>query len=429
MEKGGVAVEGKVSEFKKRAIVKSLLDTDMYKFTMGQFVNHFSPETYVTFALTNRTKSVKLEEYIDIKELRWQLEQVRALSFSRFEIDYLSSLRTSDGANCRFNSKYLAFLSGVRLPYFSLEPSGDSFHLKFSGRWNSVIFWEVPALAIVNELYARAVMAKLGLDDLSLREIAQARLDEKIARLNELPGIKFMEFGTRRRFSFSWQEHVITEMARKLRHGSMIGTSNVLAAKNLRLKPMGTMAHELFMVRAGVAGKNDKLLRRSHNLVIQEWLSFYGGELSIILSDTFGTKFFLGDLTPRQLKQVSGFRQDSGDPFEFGENAINLWQKNGIDPKSKTIVFSDGLDLEKIEALYQRFSPEVDCIFGWGTNLTFDWPEIKPLSLVIKAVGADGQGLVKLSDNIAKAIGQPEEVERYKRVFGYESQYQRDCIV
>lgn len=418
-----------ITKYRKRTpIIPSLLDNDMYKFTMGQFVEEYYPDAEVEFALTNRTKGVKLEEYIDFDDLRLMLEKTRMLRFSQQEIDYLASIKTSDGFT-RFSKKYLESLKNVRLPDFSLKTTGDSFELKFKGNWKDVIYWEVPALATINELYSWSATHEKYASIFDAKHLAKRLLREKIRILSNHPGIKFMEFGTRRRFSREWQSEVISEIVASSAKENMVGTSNVLTAMKLNLKPMGTMAHELFMVVAGLAGDTDEELRASHNQVVEDWLDMHGKDLSIVLSDTFGSKFFFKDLSQEQYEFCRGFRQDSGDPFAFANKVLALYQERGIDSEKKTIVFSDGLDLDKIYALYRQYSPKINCLFGWGTNLTFDWPEIKPLSIVIKAVEANGKPLVKLSDNVAKAIGKPEEIERYKRVFGYDSQYFKECIV
>lgn len=411
-----------------KPIITSLLDNDTYKFTMGQFVTHYYPDVEVEFALTNRTKGIKLEEQIKFEDLRLQLQEVKKLRFQTKEIDYLASLKASDGSP-RFSKKYLDSLIDVKLPKFSLNKTGDSFELRFKGSWKDVIYWEVPALAIINELYSWVALWENVGSYADCYCMATSHLDQKIRILAKNPGVKFMEFGTRRRFSREWQGELIRDISRSSARENMVGTSNVLNAMKLGLKPMGTMAHELFMVVAGLHNDTNKRLRFSHNKVIHRWLKMYGEDLSVILSDTFGSKFFFEDLSPEQYEFCKGFRQDSGDPFAFANKVLALYQERGIDSRAKTIVFSDGLDLEKILALYNEFSPKINCLFGWGTNLTFDWPGIKPLSIVIKAVEADGKPLVKLSDNVAKAIGAPEEIERYKKVFGYDSQYFKECLV
>jgi nicotinate phosphoribosyltransferase len=197
-----------------------------------------------------------------------------------------------------------------------------------------------------------------------------------------------------------------------------MGTSNVYFARKYSLAPIGTMAHEMFMVMSGVMHGTDETIYASHNRVLQDWWDYYGFDLSIALTDTYGSDFFFRDLSLEQARNWKGLRQDSGDPVAFGEKAIRFYESRGIDPREKLIVFSDGLDIESIYQLTEHFAGRIKIAFGWGTNLTNDLG-FGALSLVVKVVESCGHGTVKLSDNLAKAIGTPEDIERFKRVFGY----------
>jgi len=403
-------------------IVKSLLDLDYYKLTMAQVAWRNFPDVPVTYGFTNRTRKVRLAEEVSEAFLRRELDAARGLSFTNEELSYLSGLGI-------FRADFLDFLRTVKLPPYDLGVENGQFRIKVAGYWPQAIFWETIILSIVNELYYEGRTAACPHGSYSLAHLARregwGRLEEKIRRLERHPDIRFLEFGTRRRFSREWQEAVVTRLAARLPK-QLIGTSNVDLARRLGLRPVGTFAHEMFMVFAGIYHAGDDDIRASHNRVLRYWWRSYGEPLSIALTDTFGTGFFFRDFTPEQAAAWRGLRQDSGDPFVFGETAIKFYQDLGIDPRTKTVVFSDGLDLDLIESLQAVFADRIGVVFGWGTNLTNDCGH-DPLSLVVKVVATNGHPTVKLSDNIAKAMGPPEEIERYKRIFGYAGGTDEDC--
>ncbi len=236
--------------------------------------------------------------------------------------------------------------------------------------------------------------------------------------LDQNPYARFMEFGTRRRFSHAWQDYVIGSLKQKVPR-NMCGTSNLYFAKKYGLEPKGTQAHETYMIMSGIMHENDDAIRASHNQVLQEWWDEYGEGLSIALTDTYGTDFFFRDMTDKQAKDWKGLRQDSGNPAEFARKQIEFYKSKGIDPKTKLFVPSDGLDVNTIVGLNNEFGSEIKNFAGWGTNLTNDLG-LKPLSLVVKAVESNGHGTVKLSDNPAKAMGKPEDIARFIRIFEYD---------
>ncbi|MFA6603852.1 MAG: nicotinate phosphoribosyltransferase [Patescibacteria group bacterium] len=414
-------------------IIKSLLDLDYYKLTMAQVAwRHFFHRVPVTYSFTNRTQKVRLADHIAEADLRRELDAARELRFTPKELGYLSRLGP-------FQPDFLQFLRTFTLPPYDLALTDGQFRIEVSGPWHEAIFWETLILSIVNELYYASLTtgpdATSGRSRLCLAHLeGWRRLDEKIRRLEQHPDIRFIEFGTRRRFSRAWQEMAAVKLATRIPQ-QMIGTSNVDLARRLGLQPIGTFAHEMFMVFSGIyrgAGYSgffadeDEAIRSSHNAVLQCWWRNYGEALSIALTDTFGTGFFFRDFTPEQAAKWRGLRQDSGDPFVFGETAIEFYRNLGIDPRTKTIVFSDGLDLDLIESLQAVFGSRIKTAFGWGTNLTNDCgPD--PLSLVVKVTGVNGYPTVKLSDNLAKAMGPSDEVEHFKRIFGYEGGTNEEC--
>lgn len=405
-------------------IIERLTDADFYKFTMGQVVFERYRDVPVRYALTNRTRRVRLAEMVNEEDLRRELDHVRTLRFTKSELHYLRG--TNDYQERMFAEPYLQFLAGLELPPYTLAVRDGQFELGFSGKWSEAIYWETLALSIVNELYYRAEMAKLSSFEQDMIYVCgKFRLGEKIVELRKHPDILICDFGTRRRFSRDWQFYVDRVLAAEL-PGQFLGTADTLSATLHSLLPMGTSAHEMYMVMSGIMHASDDEILASHNRVLCDWWNRYGHGLSIALTDTYGSEFFFRDMTREQAVAWKGLRQDSGDPFEFGERAIAFYRDHGIDPREKLVIFSDGLDLPMIVALADRFRGRIKVSFGWGTNLTNDLG-FPALSLVVKAVEADGHGTVKLSDNLAKATGTPEDVARFKRIFGHTVTASQEC--
>ncbi len=395
-------------------IIRSLLDIDFYKLTMGQvaFLRH--RDVPVTYALANRTKAVSLPAFVDAQELRAELDHVQTLRFTTAELEFLrESVHIPAGL---FSERFLAFLAGLRLPDVDLAVAPATFEIEVSGAWPETILWETLILSIVTELYGRSVLRHHGATAEDARTEGSRRLNAKIDRLRSDPRVRFSDFGTRRRFSRDWQRHVIETLALEL-PGQLLGTSNVLLAKELDLRPIGTFAHEMDMIFSGIYHGSDDEIRASHNRVLETWWEQYGEAMSIALTDTYGTDFFLRDFTPAQARAWRGLRHDSGDPFAFGEKAIAFYEGLGIDPRTKQIVFSDGLEVDSMLRLVDRFDGRIQVVFGWGTNLTND-VGFDPPSLIVKAVSACGHATVKLCDNLDKAIGSPGDIDRFKRIFG-----------
>jgi nicotinate phosphoribosyltransferase len=413
-------------------IVRSLLDTDFYKLLMCQSVFRNRPDTRVTFSLINRSEKVRLAELIDEGELREQLDHVRGLSLTRGESTWLRG-NTFYGKRQMFRSDFMEFLEGMRLPAYHLTTRDGQFELTFEGPWPEVMLWEIPALTILMELRTRAVLRDLGRFELQvLYARAMTRLWEKIERLRALPDLRIADFGTRRRHGFLWQDWAVQAMMEGLGE-RFTGTSNCLIAMRRDIEAIGTNAHELPMVYAALAD-DDAALRRAPYEVLADWHEEHEGNLRIILPDTYGTQSFL-DGAPDWLAGWTGMRIDSGDPVAGAETAIRWWQSRGEDPRGKLVIFSDGLDVDKIAELHARFHGRVKVSFGWGTLLTNDFrglvqgDRLAPFSLVCKAAAADGRPTVKLSDNPAKATGPAEQIQRYKRVFGVGAQTHQPVLV
>ena len=413
-------------------IVRSLIDTDFYKLLMCQSVFRNRPDTRVTFSLINRTSSVRLADLVDEGELREQLDHIRSLSLAMGESTWMRG-NTFYGKRQMFTPEFMDWFENLRLPPYHLERHDGQYELTFEGKWPEVMLWEIPALAVLMELRSRAVlhdMKKFELQVLYAR--AMTKLWEKVERLRPLSGLRIADFGTRRRHSFLWQDWCVQAMHEGLGE-RFVGTSNCLIAKNRDLAAIGTNAHELPMVYAAMAPDYAELKRAPYE-VLSDWHEEHDGNLRIILPDTYGTAGFL-DRAPDWLAGWTGIRIDSGDPVEGAETAIRWWQERGEDPREKLVIFSDGLDVDRIIDLHCRFSGRVRPSFGWGTLLTNDFrgltpdESLAPFSLVCKAVAANGRPTVKLSDNPLKAMGPPEEIARYKRVFGVGEQAEMEVVV
>ena len=404
-------------------VVRSLLDTDFYKLLMVQMIREVHPDVRATFAVINRSKSVRLAEVIDEGELRAQLDHARTVAFSKQELIWLAG-NSFYGVNRMFAPGFIDWLGRFRLPEYDLSIRDGQYELHFEGPWAETSLWEIPALTILNELRARAALrdhGRFALDVTYAR--AKARLWDKVERLRALPELVLSDFGTRRRHGFLWQRWCVEALQEGL-GDRFVGTSNVLLAMQAGVEAIGTNAHELPMVEAALAN-DDAAVAAAPYRVLEEWRRHYGGNLLIALPDAFGTTAFLRN-APDWLADWTGFRPDSMPPIEGGEQILRWWQEQGVDPRSKLLIFSDGMDVDSILKTYRHFHGRVRMSFGWGTNLTNDFrgcdplggEGLAPISLVCKVIGANGRPAVKLSDNPAKATGDPTDIARYLRIFG-----------
>ena len=432
-------------------VTRSLLDTDFYKLLMLQFIWKHYPKTRVSFSLFNRTTSVRLADLLTTEEFTQQLEHVRKLRFRKSELVWLAG-NTFYGRRGIFEPGFLEWLErDFRLSDYELKINGDQFHLTFDGLWTETTMWELYSLSILDELKTRAHLKKLsefGLDVLYAR--AKTKLWSKIERLRGVPDLRLADFGTRRRHSFLWQEYVVEAMASNLGQ-NFVGTSNAFLAHKHDLEAIGTNAHEIPMVVAALAPDDESLKTAQYN-VLDMWQRTYDGELRIMLPDTFGTTQFLQG-APEWAADWTGQRIDSKNPFAAGDEYIAWLKARGRDPAGKLIIASDALDVDDILGLHAYFGGvmakgataadfreaadfldrrkwtagrRIRFSAGWGTLLTNDFrgcdPQggsgFDPISLICKVSSAENRPAVKLSDNYAKALGPPSEVERYRRVFG-----------
>jgi nicotinate phosphoribosyltransferase len=405
-------------------IVRSLLDTDFYKLLMLQFIWKNFPTIRVTSETTNRTTQVRLAEQIPAAALIEQMEHVRQLRFRKSELIWLAG-NTFYGTRSIFEPAFLDWLEHeFRLSDYEVVEQNGQLVLRFAGLWTEVTMWEIYGLALISEMKTRAALGRLSefeLDVLYAR--AKTKLWDKIEKLRRFPGIQISEFGTRRRHSFLWQEYVVQAMRTCLGE-SLSGTSNTFLAYKHDLEAMGTNAHELPMALAALANSEEEL-HSSQYRVLELWQKSYGGELLIMLPDTFGTIQFLQN-APDWVADWTGQRCDSKDPFVAGDEYIAWLMSRGRDARRKRLIASDGLDVDEIIALHEYFNGRIRFSAGWGTLLTNDFRDchpreehdFDPISLVCKLMTVEGRPAVKLSDNPNKATGPVAEIERYRRVFG-----------
>jgi len=384
-------------------IITSLLDTDLYKFTMMQAVLHQFPSAQVSYKFKCRNAGINLAPYV--QEIRDEIRSLCSLQFQDAELTWLRSLRF-------IKSDFVDFLGLFRLneKYIQINalPNGE-IDISIQGPWLHTILFEIPVLAIVNEVYFRNTQQVP--DFLEGRK----RLDQKVQALHaeRLSDLKIADYGTRRRFSKSWHEELLRVLTSKLGTGAtgqFAGTSNALFAMKLGLTPLGTMAHEYLQACQALGPR----LRDSQVFGFETWAREYRGDLGIALSDVYGIEPFLRDFDMYFCKLFDGARHDSGDPFTWGERMIEHYRKNRVDPLTKTLIFSDGLTVEKTIALYQQFRGRCQLAFGIGTNLTNDLG-YEPLQIVIKMTECNGQPVAKLSDSPGKGMCDDEKYLAYLR--------------
>lgn len=435
--------------------IRSLLDTDFYKLLMAAFIWKWYPDVGVSFAVKNRSvHKVKLRDLISEEDLRAQLDFAQGLRFTPQELIWLQG-NTFYGQTGIFDPCFIQKLRDLRLPPYNLSIGEDGdYSIEFAGTWLEVTFWEIIVLAVINEMRARAAMA--GMSRYELRVLyanATAKLVGKLKTLKAAGVTGIAEFGTRRRHGFLWQDFVIEAMEEELGEG-FIGTSNALHAMRRGIEAIGTNAHELPMVVAALSrletqGLEDPeagaiALRRSQFDVLDRWQQTFGGNLLVALPDTFGTTQFLQSAPTvfPDIRDWTGFREDSKDPFVGAFEKIAFWKDLGVDPREKLQLFSDGLDVETMVALHASFKDRIRCGFGWGTLATNDFrgcdprggEDLDPISIVCKVShvtqpGRGGISAVKLSDNFEKATGDPGEIAYYRSVFGSEGVANAPVIV
>ncbi len=409
-------------------VIHSLLDQDFYKFTMGQVVYHKHRDVPVVYRFILRTKGVRLADVIPLAQLREELAAVCKLRLSARELHYLRGVNLEK--TWMFKPDYIEFLTTLALDPVDVVVKDGNFDITVSGRWSETIYWETIILQIISELYYRNLMKKehfSAFDREAVIATGQIRLMEKIKRLRTRPHLSFSDFGTRRRFSFDWQRYVVETLSNEL-DGMFRGTSCVLIAMETGLQPIGTNAHEYPMALEALRrGESNHVVVAQHQ-VLSEWWEEYGEPLSVILPDTFGTDFCLNNLTAEHARNWRGIRQDSGDPVVMGDKYLAFYRRHGVDPLTKLMIPSDGLTDAEIFRIDDALGGKIRVSSGWGTHLMNDLG-LPNLSMVVKLSQAGGRGTVKLSDNLAKATGKPEDIEAVKRAVGYSTAFNRECQV
>jgi nicotinate phosphoribosyltransferase len=305
---------------------------DFYKPTMSQLAYEKQQNTEVTFTFKNRG-SQNLLEYVDPEVIGSRLDQIRQNGFSEEEINYLGELRNTANEPM-FSENFLNSLSENELPKVNIELKDNDLAFSTTGEWSMVTFWETVLMSEVNEIYFENYIKANGIDVMALYHEGERRLNEKINILRDNPDIKFSDFGTRRHFSLRWQKYVVERLKNEC-PDNFLGTSNVALSQRIGTKPVGTFAHEMPMVYAGMADANGEDIKKSHSSFLNDWYEQYGNDLSVALTDTFGTKFFFSDFTKEQAEKWRSLRQDSGDPIEFGEKTIEFYQQNDVNLKKK----------------------------------------------------------------------------------------------
>jgi len=384
-------------------IITSLLDTDLYKFTMMQAVLHQFPSAQVAYKFKCRNPGIELAPYV--QEIRDEIRSLCSLHFQESELAWLRSLRF-------IKSDFVDFLGLFKLNekyiQVSAMPNGE-IDISIQGPWLHTILFEIPVLAIVNEVYFRNTQQVPDFVE------GRKRLDQKVQALHaeRLSDLKIADYGTRRRFSKAWHEEILRVLGAKLgtgADGQFAGTSNALFAMKLGLTPLGTMAHEYLQACQALGPR----LRDSQVFALETWAKEYRGDLGIALSDVYGLDAFLRDFDMYFCKLFDGARHDSGDPLDWGERMLAHYAANRVDPRTKTLVFSDALTIPRAIEITRRFAGRCKTSFGIGTNLTNDLGH-EPLQIVMKMVRCNGQPVAKVSDAPEKTMCDDQAYLAYLR--------------
>ena len=391
-------------------VIRSMIENDLYKFSMSHYYQVNYPNAWGTFAFHDRNNTEYTEEFVDL--LKKEFKELDKLFLEQAEFKW-----------CVENIPYIPqyyweWLQGFRYNSYNINVWLDDekhLHIEVSDLMYRVTFYEIPILAIVSELYHMYI----GDNYQSFHTVREAMMDGMIekTKIAENHNLFFADFGLRRRFSGFSEDAVAIFMKDHCK--TFVGTSNVYLAKVLRIKPIGTQAHECFMFQAAIHSPKE-----ANYEVMENWVKVYDGALGTVLTDTYTVDTFLRNLSMKLAKLYDGVRHDSGDPFEFIDKIIDKYQSYGIDPMSKTIVFSDGLDFPTAVKIKEYCVGKIKASFGIGTNLTCDIPGVKPMNIVMKLkecrinMRQPIYGCVKLSDVPTKAIGNKEDIENYKYQLG-----------
>lgn len=395
--------------FTEGPIIRSLMDTDAYKLHMQQAIQHLYPDVHTVYEFKCR-----LDE--DLRPYKQEIiDQIKAVGELRFQESEIRHLKTKPF----IRESYLSFLR-----YFRMDPDqvlvtvhSGQLKIRAEGPWVSVMMWEIYILAIVSEIRNRHLYSEVTFED--IRKQLALKVDRFKDKMRANPfadtaAFKLADFGTRRRFSLGTQWEVVDYLRHELGE-NFVGTSNYMIAQEMGLNAIGTQAHEWCQAHQALVRLKD-----SQKSALQAWSDFYRGYLGIALTDCISMESFLKDFDLHFAKLFDGLRHDSGSPYQWAEMAISHYEKMGIDPKTKTLVFSDGLSLDKAYDLFEFINGRIQTSFGIGTNLTCDIPGVKPLNIVMKMTECDDQPVAKLSDSPGKTMSKNTVYLDYlKQVFNY----------
>jgi len=394
-------------------MITSRLDTDFYKFRMSLFAFHYYPHVEVDMEFTSRDKDFVLTEKLAESILARCAEIRRGLhydgdSWFHFLDEELNYVEKMIGVSASVSETWLDLLQSVDLPM----PYFDRGKIKVSGPWWLTMFWETYIMSTHSELVSKMAWGQPGVYNLGTptqEDVLHEKLQVKLNILSAVGNLHIVDFGTRRRYSSDWQRKVLCSSL-----GLIEGTSNTLLAMELKLPVVGSMAHEVFMVPEALLSENQVTRDAASMLVMQQWEQLYGPVTTIALTDTFRTEQFVKTATSEQMRRWGGFRHDSGDAYYwYLQIADSIHGKQPFKPK---LVFSDALKIEDILRINHFVDKDrFDAVFGWGTNLTNDFGQ-KPPSTIMKVVSANGRSTVKLSDVMSKALGAPERLLAYRKI-------------
>lgn len=394
-------------------IIVSLLDTDLYKFTMQQCALRQFSNVWVRYVFKSRNE---LNWNYDMhEELLRQIKHFCNLKFQKDELEYLASLRFIKRDYIEFLKLYKPLEEHIKALF-----EDNKLTVEIEGPWYQTILWEIPLLSMISEIYYEYSILKTYKNAYEIGETNLIdKINNKLLPMHREDNLfKFSEFGTRRRFSFKWQDKVIDILKKEVPDSCFVGTSNVYFAKKYDILAVGTNAHEYYQVGQAFDGVS---LSQSQKFMLQSWVNEYRGDLGIALSDTLGTDKFLRDFDLYFAKLYDGLRHDSGDPIEWGHKVINHYKKLRIDPKTKYLLFSDSLDFDKAYKIFQEFKNETKVTFGIGTYIMNDFTPIsKPLNIVMKLQSVNGKPVAKLSDDEGKTICEDKEFLRYLKIVSLE---------
>ncbi|MCA0228664.1 hypothetical protein LCH21_04440 [Patescibacteria group bacterium] len=391
---------------------KMLNIQDQYKFPMGQVMFETEPTAEVTFAMTNRKAltGMPISKYVQPEELQEYYDGLREVRFTPEEIAILE--RQTDK---RYTKEFLGYLASFRLP--AIEVSIDSWNKDITAEttapWNAASLWEIPMLSAIPELYYPRLIEAQGGSMAEVWNEGDRRLTDMIKLMKAHPYVKFAEFGTRRRFSSAWQDHAVERFVNECPE-NLIGTSNPWLAAKYDIPAVGTNAHELAMVYAALEESRGGNPLDGQNHVIADWLARFPN-MPVALIDTFTSDITLHDLTESQNDQLRSFRIDSGNEYKIGHKVISFLETHGVDPRTRTLFFSNSLTPEKAIGLADEFKDKIDVSFGIGGNAVNNMG-LPGMNIVAKAVNVNGHGTVKLSDDEGKHMGHPDAVKRYQKL-------------